>query len=48
VRTDPEGRYALHGLPEGRLALSVIREGEALKEVVFDVPSASYDIVLDG
>jgi hypothetical protein len=46
--TGLDGRYALHGLSEGRMTLRIVRDGGAPRDVEFDVPGVSYDIVLDG
>jgi hypothetical protein len=46
--TDIEGRYALRGLPEGRVTLHIARDGGSTRKVQVEIPSESYDIVLDG
>jgi hypothetical protein len=48
VLTAPDGRYLLRGLSEGTVRLMVGRPDGGLKSLQMQVPSRSYDIVLDG
>jgi hypothetical protein len=48
VLTALDGRYVLRGLSQGIVRLVVSRRDGGAKPVQFQVPSRSYDIVLDG
>ena len=46
--TTGDGRFVLRGVPAGALRLTIRRDGLDEKTVEVNVPSNSYDIVLDG
>ena len=46
--TNKAGQYILRGVPEGTVTLSVLKRGGSEKQVDVNVPSHSYDIVLDN
>ena len=48
VLTALDGRYVLRGLSEGTVSVLVGRRDGGVKPVQLQVPSRSYDIVLDG
>ena len=47
VITNAEGRYILHGVPAGSVVLTVLAQGRTKRQVKVQVPSDSYDIVLE-